>query len=157
MTVIKWGGSEWAYGDSQGYVGIWAVESMQLILESRVHSSSVTDLHLDAIKCISCGYDGFVRVLDRIVGGVIFSYGILGVPFLSLHVSNLQEMIYVISEDWKVHQLPLNKHQPELSALLSAKGQNQYRYTSSAGWSGTSLASRIMRDNNVNKSPRANT
>lgn len=120
---------------------------MHSILNTRSHSSSVTDLYIDAIKCISCGYDGFIRIMDRIVGGVVFSYGTQGLPFLCLSVCSLHGTIYVVSVDWTVHQLPLYGDESTVSS--STKQSISCCASSTAeehGWSGTSLASRILRD-----------
>jgi len=121
---------------------------METILEMKVHSAAINDLHLDAILCITCGRDGFVRLLDRVQGKIIFSYGTeLGIPFLCLLVSSVHEIIYAVSEDGKAHRLPL--YNDERDPTDTGSKLRPCHCDSSTSWSlnGLSLASRITLHN----------
>jgi hypothetical protein len=144
--VIKLGLYDIAYGDSNGYVTVQMINNTDMKIQSKVHSSSVRDVYVDAVKCISCGNDGFVRVMDRLSGQVIFSYGSQGFAFLSLHVVNsLNSAIYTVSIDWKVHILPLEVKSPPAESKYVGPKSDQAP-TTGIGHSTSSIASRLFRN-----------
>jgi WD40 repeat protein len=102
ISVIRCGQQELVCGDSAGYISVFWLETENIIRQSKVHDSLVTDLSFDASKIVTCSTDGTVKVLDMLSCQILHTLRAGDAPIYSVYFDKIH--IIFLSLDGKIQQ-----------------------------------------------------
>lgn len=64
VTILKSGKLEILSGDNKGFITMFWLKTGDILNQCKAHETSVADIEFDAIRIVSCGMDGCVKVID---------------------------------------------------------------------------------------------